>query len=264
MTQIGEHIQMNLSKKTLTRLLNASFRKSILREVQKNKRLSQMGIFDAAKYFVDSQIIQKMQGHDNDKKSGWGFPQLNILCAVKDDGSVEKKLFEFKTVNHFLKDKDGDAAVEVVACILAIWAKNDKTVANFNYEKIDAELVKLDQEAKELKEREERTNQTGKKIKEQIEPFVSQLSGVEYGEACKRAQEDVTKVLEKMKADKEVFSYALTFTRNTKESIAKKQLFIDISFKCDPRDAWVVLACHVDGNKKNSDESKEAMTESKS
>lgn len=243
---------MNLSKKTLTRLLNKEFRKSILQSIDWSKNEQSKGIREYAKYVVDSQILQKVQGHDSDKKAGWGFPQLNILCAVKKDGSVEKKLFEFKTVNHFLKDKDGDSAVEVVACILAIWAKSDKSVACFDYEKIDTELIKLDQEAKALKAKEEKTNETGKKIKELIEPTINQLSGVEYGEACKKAQEVVTKVLEKMKANKEVFSYALTFTRNTKESISQKQLFIDISFKCEENDEWVVLACHVNGKKRDS------------
>jgi len=73
---------------------------------------------------------------------------LNIICAVKDNGVIDKKFLEFKTINHFLKDKDGDAAVEVMKCILILWAEEDKKVASFDVNLIGDELKKLDEEAK--------------------------------------------------------------------------------------------------------------------
>lgn len=271
----------SLNKKTLTRLLNPSFRKSILESMSAKKK-ALMGIEEYARYVVDSQILQKMSGYDNNRDAGWGFPQLNLICAVKKETTekrivdkdktsyangkivfktvkeekniVEKKFFEFRTINHFLKDKDGDSAVEAVKCILILWAKADKEIANFDYEVIDAELVKLDQQAKELAAKEEKINATGRKIKELIESTISSLAGIEYEEACKKANEKAVEVLEKMKASKEVVKYAITFTRNTKETIQAKHLYVDISFKCEEDGEWVVLVCHVDGSRKVTEE----------
>ena len=152
-----------LNQKTLTKLINSKYRKSLLSKLNLKKTF---GLSEYAKYVVDSSIMQKIPEYEDNAKSGWGFPQLNIICSIKKDGTIEKKLFEFKSINHFLKDKDGDSAVEVVECILALWANEDKSIVSYDYEKIDAELVKLDEQAKELAKKDEVKNEIGKKIKE--------------------------------------------------------------------------------------------------
>lgn len=60
-----------LSKKSMTKLLDSGFRKKILLSYSKK---DPYGVFPYAKYLCDTQILQKMQGYDNDAKSGWGFP----------------------------------------------------------------------------------------------------------------------------------------------------------------------------------------------
>lgn len=101
---------------------------------------------------------------------------------MKADGSVDKKFLEFKTINHFLKDKDGDAAVEVMKCILVLWASEDKSVSSFDVETISNELKKLDEEAKQhLKQQTERTEdgQEQEKAEESKSPNESHSSSTE-------------------------------------------------------------------------------------
>lgn len=71
---------------------------------------------------------------------------MNFICAVMKDGSVDKRFFEFGAVNHFLKEKDGDSACEVVEAILVEWAKGDKNIKDFDMQVIDDELAKIEAE----------------------------------------------------------------------------------------------------------------------
>lgn len=136
-----------LSKKAMTKLLDREFRKKIILSYCSKDPYH---VFPYAKYLCDAQILQRMQGYENDARSSWGFPQLNVICCVKKDGKVEKRLFEFSTVNHFLKDKDGDSALEVLSCILIMWLNAEKNdIVSFDYEKIDADLARLDEELRQ-------------------------------------------------------------------------------------------------------------------
>lgn len=230
-----------LNQKTLTKLINEKFRKSLLQKLKLDKI---EGLRAYAKYVVDSTILQKIQEYEGSAKSGWGFPQLNILCCIKKDGTIEKKLFEFNSINHFLKDKDGDTAVEVVECILGLWASMDKDIISFDYEMIDAELVKLDEQARELAKKDEVRTEIGKKIKEKISPIFEEIAGLKFDDAMKLAQEKVGKVLEQMKTDKEIVSGIVSFNRNVPATIAQKQMFIDVGFKVeDETEQFVVLTC---------------------
>lgn len=230
-----------LNQKTLTKLINERFRKSLHNKL----KLSKMpGLVEYAKYVVDSQIMQKIPEYSDDASSGWGFPQLNVICAVKSDGTVEKKLFEFNSVNHFLKDKDGDSAVEVVECILALWANMDKDIVSYDYEKIDAELVKLDEQAKELEKEDEVKTKTGKMIKEKVLPIFNEVARLKFNDAMKVAQEKIGKILEQMKLDKQIAQAIISFDRNVQKTIEQKQLFIDIGFKPkENTEQFVVLTC---------------------
>lgn len=139
--------KLKLSKKNVTKLLNPEFRKRVLSTVplawiKKTKA-------DAYAYYVtDSQIVNRDKSLACDKKSCYGFSPLNILCAVKKDGVVETHLMEFNIVNHFLVKKDGDAAAEVVLCMLVLWLAEDKmkTIRDFDVETIDKALHKLELE----------------------------------------------------------------------------------------------------------------------
>lgn len=229
-----------LNQKTLTKLINDKYRKSLLSKLKLDKTF---GLSEYAKYVVDSSIMQKIPEYEKSAKSGWGFPQLNIICCIKKDGSIEKKLFEFNSVNHFLKDKDGDSAVEVVECILALWANTDKNIVSYDYEKIDAELVKLDEQARELAQKDEVKTEIGKKIKEKISPMFDEIANLNFNDAMKLAQEKIGKVLEEMKDSKEIANGIVSFNRNVLATIKQKQLFVDVGFKIDDSDQFSVLTC---------------------
>lgn len=101
---------------------------------------------------------------------------------MKADGSVDKKFLEFKTINHFLRDNDGDAAVEVMKCILVLWSSEDKSVSSFDVEAISNELKKLDEEVKQhLKQQTKRKEdgQEQEKTEESKSPSESYNSGAE-------------------------------------------------------------------------------------
>lgn len=230
-----------LNQKTLTKLINGKYRKSLLSKLNLKKTF---GLSEYAKYVVDSSIMQKIPEYEDNAKSGWGFPQLNIICSIKKDGTIEKKLFEFKSINHFLKDKDGDSAVEVVECILALWANEDKSIVSYDYEKIDAELVKLDEQAKELAKKDEVKNEIGKKIKEKITPLFDEIANLKFDDAMQLMQEKIGKVLEQMKDSKEIVVGIVSFNRNVLATINQKQMFVDVGFKVeDVSEQFTVLTC---------------------
>lgn len=230
-----------LNQKTLTKLINSKYRKSLLSKLNLKKT---SGLSEYAKYVVDSSIMQKIPEYEDNAKSGWGFPQLNIICSIKKDGTIEKKLFEFKSINHFLKDKDGDSAVEVVECILALWANEDKSIVSYDYEKIDAELVKLDEQAKELAKKDEVKNEIGKKIKEKITPLFDEIANLKFDDAMKAAQEKIGNILKQMKNDKEIVAGIVSFNRNVLATINQKQMFVDVGFKVeDVSEQFTVLTC---------------------
>ena len=230
-----------LNQKTLTKLINSKYRKSLLSKLNLKKTF---GLSEYAKYVVDSSIMQKIPEYGNNAKSGWGFPQLNIICSIKKDGTIEKKLFEFKSINHFLKDKDGDSAVEVVECILALWANEDKSIVSYDYEKIDAELVKLDEQAKELARKDEVKSEIGKKIKERISPIFDEIASLKFDDAMKTAQEKIGNILEQMKNDKEIVAGIVSFNRNVLATINQKQMFVDVGFKVEEKsEQFTVLTC---------------------
>lgn len=136
------NLYMKLTKKKMTKLLNKQFRQSILQSAK--LRLGEM--FQYAKYVVDTQILQRNMTYENDKSSCYGFQPLNIICAIKADGTIEKKLFEFNIINHFLLQHDAESAIEVVMCILQCWLEEDKSIVSFDYNTIDKALSALDNE----------------------------------------------------------------------------------------------------------------------
>lgn len=244
-----------LNKKTLTKLLNADFRKGILDSYRKDTFL----INDYARYVVDSQILQRMKGYENDPKAGWGFPQLNILCCIREDGSIDKKFFEFKTVNHFLKEQDGDSAVEVVKCILILWARAEKkTLKSFDYEKIDAELVRLDKEIADKQAKEQKINETGKRIHDIVRPVVDQALKESFDVAAPRTKERVEKILEQFKEAGDICKHVVSLDRNDEASIKRGEFHMDIGYKLEENDDFTILVCDVRPPKE--DETKKEKT----
>ena len=247
-----------LSQKTMTKLLGEAYRKSLLQQMKGEIATE---IRDYAKYVTDSQILQRMSGYENDSKSGWGFPQLNILCCFKDDGSFEKKFFEFRVVNHFLKDQDGDSAADVVACILWLWKCSDKSIASFNYEKIDAELVKIDKEIAEKQAKEQKINDVGKRICDIVKPIIDSTEGKPFNEVSEKTKAAVERMLEEFKKNGEIAKSVVSLDRNTEESKANGEFFLDIGYKLVASDEYTILACHVDPRKNGKAVKESNMTD---
>lgn len=135
-----------LSKKSLTKLLDADFRNSILTAFSNTLNNKKYGIIEYAKYVVDSQIMSRAKNLENDKKSYFGFSPINVLCAIDKNGKMITKFFEFKVINHFLKEYKGNFAIDVVKCILLMWLNENKNIDSFNYMKIDNELAKIEKQ----------------------------------------------------------------------------------------------------------------------
>ena len=138
---------MKFSKKNITKLLNPKFRKQVLQSVSK-KWIDSTKARAYAYYVTDSQIISRSKELADNKDASYGFSPLNTLCAVKKDGTVDMQLVEFGSVNHFLVEKDGDSAAEVVLCMLVLWLQQDKlkTIRDFDIDTIDAALHKVEEE----------------------------------------------------------------------------------------------------------------------
>ena len=86
-----------LNQKTLTKLINSKYRKSLLSKLNLKKTF---GLSEYAQYVVDSSIMQKIPEYEDNAKSGWGFPQLNIICSIKKDGTIEKmEILQLKLLN---------------------------------------------------------------------------------------------------------------------------------------------------------------------
>lgn len=142
-----------------TKFLDSSFRRTFLLSNTKLLENPQLKLKQYARYVVDSQILNRSKEHENDKEFGYGFSPINFLCAIHKDGKMSKTLFEFNIVNHFLKEKEGEKAVEVVEVMLVDLVKNDKTISTFDIDIIDAELKKIEEEYLKAQAEEDKKNQ---------------------------------------------------------------------------------------------------------
>ncbi len=129
-----------------TKFLNDGFRHTFLNLNSKFLSDKKLQIPQYARYVCDSQILHRSKEHENDKNASYGFSPINFLCAIHKDKSMSKTLFEFKIVNHFLKDKEGEKATEVVEAMLIDMVKSDKSIETFDIDIIDAELKKIEDE----------------------------------------------------------------------------------------------------------------------
>ena len=134
-----------LNRKFFTKLLNREFRQQLLADAR--NKITKYKTSPYAKYIVDSQTAQRADLWKDSRDHGWGYPEINLVCSVRQDGSVKHRLLEFKTVNHFLKDNDIKSALEVVECILLEWVKDEpKKISSFDVKTIDDYLVELDKQ----------------------------------------------------------------------------------------------------------------------
>ena len=152
-----------LNRKFLTKILNDGFRKSIMLKNRKFIESPRLKLKPYATYVVDKYVNDRDKDFIDVKEANYGYSPLEVLAYVAKDGSINKALFEFNSVSHFLKKKEHDKAVEVVICILSELVKeNAKDVEVFDIDKIDAYLkkceenyLKMQEEMQKLKEENE-------------------------------------------------------------------------------------------------------------
>lgn len=135
-----------LNKKFLIKIMNNSQyrRKFILDNLRIVDDMNLM-IRAYAHYVVDYQIINRQQQFEHDKTAMYGFSPIAPICYVSTTNDVVVKMFEMNSINHFLKDKNGDDAVEVAICMItALYNECKKFVKNFDVAKIDAVLTNIE------------------------------------------------------------------------------------------------------------------------
>jgi hypothetical protein len=251
-----------ITKKKLTKLINADFRRSTLLSMSDAKK-TKFKIKPFARYTVDSCIVHRNKEHENDKAWNYGYTPIQCLAACMKDGSIQKRFFEFNSVNHFLKDKDGDTACEVVEAILIEWAKEDKDIVDFDMDRIDAEFAKIEAEYEEAEKLKAREGEVGCKIKELVEPIVNSVQSKPYADAVAIVEKDVRPLLDNLVADKTIVSYEIEYGRNTPTSRERNEFFLDIEYKVTENCEMLILACNV-RPPKTEEKSAEAKDESTS
>ena len=163
-----------LNKKFLTKLLNESFRKQVLLRNKKYVGNASLKLKQYATYVVDKHMKERNMAMKDVKAANYGLCPIDVIAYCIGDGIVKTLLLEFNSVNHFLREGNHNAAVEVVACVLSqIAYENKKDISAFNIDKIEAyvkrceeEYAKAQEEMKRLKEENDKKedNNGGKEI----------------------------------------------------------------------------------------------------
>lgn len=167
-----------------------------------------------------------------------------MICCVRKSGEIEKRLFEFSTVNHFLKDKDGDSALEVLSCILIMWLNAEKSsIESFDYEKIDVELARLDEEIRQKQLKDAAIEKTSSRITSIVEPMLKDVLCSPYAEVAEAMPKKVSNVMQQFKDAGDIADFCVSLSRNTEKTINNNEFHIDIGFKlCKDDDFSIVVA----------------------
>ena len=209
-----------------------------------------------AQYVTDLCIVHRNVEHENDKNWNYGFTPIQCLGACMKDGTISKRFFEFNSVNHFLKDKDGDSAREVVEAVLVEWAKEDKNIVDFDMDRIDAEFAKIEAEyVAEQKKLDAVRTDIMSAINEYGRAFsawpvkTEDLDGI--GKAC-------TDLLAPIKEKHGIFQIVVSMVKNSEVNLAAGEFYITIGLKLYEKDEFrlfdaIVRKPENDNTKEKSD-----------
>lgn len=129
-----------INKKFLTKLLNDNYRQAILAKNAKIIASTSLKLKAYATYIVDKHMKERDDNLRDAKEANYGFCPFDVLMWVANDGNVRKTIFEFNTINHFLKAGLHEKAVDVATCILSeLVCENKKDIASFDIDKIEIE-----------------------------------------------------------------------------------------------------------------------------
>lgn len=169
-----------------------------------------------------------------------------MICCVRKNGKVEKRLFEFSTVNHFLKDKDGDSAFEVLSCMLIMWLNAEKSsIESFDYEKIDAELVRLDEEIKQKKLRDEAIEAMSSRIVSIIKPVLQDMQYAHCTEAIESMSKKVSNVMQQFKDAGDIADFYVSSSENSETAMSRNEFHVDIGFKLHEGDDFSIVVMDI-------------------
>lgn len=136
-----------LNRKFLTRLLNDSYRASVIAKNSKTVNDTGLKLRAYATYVVDRHCRDRNEDYKDIKQASYGFCPFDVLMWVSQDGSIKKSLFEFNTVNHFLVEGKHEKAVEAVMCILSeLVRENKRDIACFDIDRAEAESKRLQED----------------------------------------------------------------------------------------------------------------------
>ena len=142
-----------LNKKFFTRLMNDSYRRSVLLKNNKIIVNASLKLKQYATYIVDKHNNERDNDYKDIKQANYGFCPFDVFMWVSKDGSVKKLLFEFNAVNHFLVKGSHSKAVEVAECMLSEFVReNRKDIMSFDIDKIEAEAKKAQEDYDKAKE----------------------------------------------------------------------------------------------------------------
>lgn len=135
------------SKTAVTKLLDEKQRSKVLdmakRLLGSQEEVEKLKAY--AEYAVKRHNEDSKSSKNNEAASVWdGMLPIDVLCAAHSNKFVDKKLFEFDAVNHFLKVDDMNAAIEVVECMLLLWKNEDNRIASFDLAVIEPDLKAIE------------------------------------------------------------------------------------------------------------------------
>lgn len=175
-----------------------------------------------------------------------------MICCIRKSGKIEKRLFEFKIANHFLKDCDGDSALEVLSCILIMWLNAEKSdIESFDYEKIDAELARLDEEIKWKQLKDVAVEKMRCRICAVVTPLLENVMKQQYAEAVEEATRKVSNVMQQFKNAGDVVDFNVTMNRNTMKTVSAGEFHVDVMFKLHDEDKFSNVAIDVVSDSNN-------------
>ena len=227
-----------ITRKRLTKLINGDFRRSILASMSEKKKIAYK-VRPYAQYVTDLCIVHRNVEHEKDKNWNYGFTPIQCLGACMKDGTISKRFFEFNSVNHFLKDKDGDSAREVVEAILVEWAKEDRGIVDFDMDRIDAEFAKIEAE---YIEEQKMLDAVRTDIMSTIDGYgksfdawpvkIEDLDGI--GRAC-------TDLLIPIKEKYGLFKIIVSMAKNTANNLSAGEFYVTVGLKLKEKEEFRIF-----------------------
>ena len=167
-----------LNKKFFTRLMNDSYRRSVLLKNDKIINNASLKLKQYATYIVDKHNNERDNDYKDIKQANYGFCPFDVFMWVSKNGSVKKLLFEFNAVNHFLVEGVHSKAVEAAECMLSEFVReNKKDIVSFDIDKIEAESKKAQEDYDKAREEIKQMVEEEMKKKKQSSDCSNQQNG---------------------------------------------------------------------------------------